>query len=169
MNKNKFLNPLEAKHLEEVLMRNLKNSTRDCLLLLLALKTGARASEILGIKKEDLNHHQKSVFIRGLKGSNDRELPISPMVFNTLVKYSFTVQSDFIFPISYERMYQIWIQYRPCQKKLHSLRHSCALRIYEKSKNIHLVKSALGHKAIQTSMVYLDFFETQSQLRKAML
>lgn len=169
MNKNKYLNSAESKSLEQLLIRKLKIDTRDCLLLLLALKTGARASEILAIKKEDLNHHQKSVFIRGLKGSNDRELPITPMIFNSLAKYATTIKSDFIFPISYERFYQIWVQYRPCKKKLHSLRHSCALRIYEKSKNIHLVKSALGHRSIVTSQIYLDFFETQSQLRKVML
>ncbi len=169
MNKDKFLNSAEVKHLEQVLMDNIKTSTRDCLLLLLALKTGARATEILNIKKTDLNTHEKSILIYGIKNSNNREIPIQPKLFTVLLQYVNTVQGDFVFPISYERFVQIWHNFRPVQKKLHSLRHTMGITLYERTKNIHLVKTALGHKSIQNTMCYLDFVESRQQLRKAMV
>lgn len=168
MNKNKFLNSLEYKQLENCLNCFIKTNTRDCLLLLLALKTGARPSEILLIKKSDLNTFEKSVLITGLKNSNDREIPLAPKLFAELSRYSQTVQSDFIFPISYERFVQIFHQYRSTKHSLKALRHSFALELYKKCKDIRIVQQALGHKAISSTEQYQTYLYNQNQLRRAL-
>ncbi|MBL7542385.1 MAG: tyrosine-type recombinase/integrase [Bdellovibrionaceae bacterium] len=143
--------------------------TRNCLILQLGLKTGARAQEILNIQKSDLNTYDMSVFIRGLKGSNDREIPLPNLLFTRLQRYTETVDGTKVFNITYDRLYQIWDTYRPVPKKFHSLRHTFAIQLYRKTRDLRLVQVALGHRNITNTMVYADYVYTQDELRKLIL
>lgn len=151
---------------------------RDCLLISLALLTGARAQEILNVKYSDVNIYDQSLLIHGLKNSNDREIPIPAKTFKYLLQYlnidkSTTLSPELmkqrIFPISYIRFHQIWDKYRPCHKKLHSLRHTFAIRLYKKTKDIRLVQFALGHRNIANTMIYADYVYSQEELKKLIL
>jgi len=77
--------------------------------------------------------------------------------------------SGSLFPISYHRLYQIWHQYRPVAKKFHSLRHTFAIRLYRKTKDLRLVQVALGHRNITNTMIYADYIYSQQELRKLIL
>jgi integrase len=171
LNKNKYLLPTERLALEDLLKRNLDKNPRDCLLLYLALKTGARAQEVLNLRPCDLNDSDETVFIRGLKGSNDREIPLSPSLFRKLRHFAASVSApeDPIFPITYHRFRQIWDLYRPANKKLHSLRHTFAIELYKKRKDVRLVQVALGHRNLMNTMIYADYVYSQSELRKLIL
>lgn len=169
LNKNKYLLPDELERLEQLLDEHLERDSRNCLALLLALKTGARAQEVLNIKKTDLNPFDKSVLIHGLKASNDREIPLHAHLFKALLSYSETVEGDHLFPISYNRFRQIWELYRPVKKKLHSLRHTFAIQLYKKRKDIRLVQVALGHRNVMNTMIYADYIYSQTELRKLIL
>ncbi|MCS6838566.1 MAG: site-specific integrase [Bdellovibrionaceae bacterium] len=169
LNKNKYLLPPEVQRLKEILQKFRTADTRNVLLLEVALNTGARAQEILNLKKEDLNDYEQTVFIRGVKGSNDREIPVPEVLFKELRIYSATQSSSFLFPISYDRLLQIWYQYRPVQKKFHSLRHTFAINLYQKTKDIRLVQVALGHRNIANTMIYAEYVYSQTELRKLIL
>ena len=170
INKNKYLLEPEVLRLESLLENSSKESDRDTLLLWLGLKTGARATEILQLRKNDLNTYDKTVFIRGIKGSNDRELPLNKWLFDRLHAYSETLDaSGDLFPIGYHRLRQIWEWYRPAPKKLHALRHTFAIRLYQKTKDLRLVQVALGHRNITNTMVYADYVYSQQELRKLIL
>lgn len=80
LNTNKFLNPDELEHL--IRHVDVPTPNRDQLLIKLALMTGARASEILRLNRLSFNHHYHSVFIKGNKGSKDREFPLPKQFFN---------------------------------------------------------------------------------------
>jgi integrase/recombinase XerC len=137
---------------------------------MLALRTGGRASELLGLRHVDLNTYDSSVFIRGIKGSNDREIPLPAKLFEKLQAYAATVPSSSnLFPIGYHRLRQIWDWYRPVPKKFHSLRHTFAIRLYKKTKDIRLVQVALGHRNITNTMIYADYHYSQEELRKLIL
>lgn len=169
INKNKYLLDAEVSQLENVLNKFENKFERDCLLLSVALYTGGRAQEVLNIDKADLNFHEQTIFIRGLKGSNDREIPLPYELFQRLNHYSKTTNSTKIFDICYQRFSQIWNQYRPVPKKLHSLRHTFAIRLYKKTKDLRLVQVALGHRNITNTMVYADYVYTQTEMRKLLL
>jgi integrase len=169
LNKNKYLLPDELRHLEEILERNIDKDPRNCLALLLALKTGGRAQEILNLKKSSLNTFEKSVLIQGIKGSNDREIPLHPQLFKRLMSYVSSVEGETLFPITYNRFRQIWDLYRPVQKKLHSLRHTFAIQLYKKTKDIRLVQVALGHRNVMNTMIYADYVYSQTELRRLIL
>jgi integrase len=174
LNKNKYLIDPEIAHLERLLDLDHEPgnelSTRDILLLQLALKTGARATELLGLRHVDLNAYDRTVFIRGIKGSNDREIPIKKEIFDRLMAYAESAPKDEnLFPIGYHRLRQIWAWYRPVPKKFHSLRHTFAIRLYRKTKDLRLVQVALGHRNITNTMIYADYVYSQTELRKLIL
>ena len=169
INKNKYLLDPEYKHLELLLKRYILSDTRNCLLIYLAMHTGARATEILQLQKEDLNVYEQSLFIHGIKGSNDREIPLPEWLFDTLENYANKQDGDLLFPITYHRLRQIWQHYRPVKKKFHCLRHTFAIRLYKKVKDIRLLQIALGHRNITNTMIYADFVYSHTEMRKLIL
>lgn len=169
INKNKFLLDPEYEHLELLLKKYIFKDRRNCLLLYVAMYTGARATEILSLEKEDLNVYDQSLFIHGIKGSNDREIPLPDWLFELLEDYSQTLKGEKLFDISYHRLRQIWQHYRPVPKKFHCLRHTFAIRLYKKVKDIRLLQIALGHRNITNTMIYADFVYSQSEMRKLIL
>lgn len=163
--KAKYLLDDEYRRLEDITSRFMTTNERDCLLLKLAMATGARASELLNVRKSDLVDN--SVYIRGLKGSNDRELPLKRPLYQKLQRYAARVEGELLFPIGYRQLCHIWHHYRPVKKKFHALRHSFAIRIFRKTKNIHIVKTALGHKSLLNTQIYMDYVYSQTELRRA--
>lgn len=168
LNKNKYLLEPEVDRLQYLLESHKDKDLRNCALLWLALHCGARAQEILNLRKTDLNTFEQTVFISGIKGSNDREIPLPPWLFRMLQTLSNGAE-DLIFPITYNRFRQIWELYRPVPKKLHALRHTFAIRLYKKTKDLRLVQVALGHRNITNTMIYADYVYSQQELRKLIL
>lgn len=170
LTKAKYLSDSEFKELNRIINQYMDTNPRDCLLLKFAITMGARAQEILNVRIKDLA--DGSVYIETLKKGVPRELPVNKKFYKQLMKYIAPRRDDpgaRVFPISYQRLDQIWRHYRPVEKKFHSLRHSFAIRLYKKTKDIHLLKYSLGHKSLINTQIYMDYFYTQSELRKAML
>ena len=164
INDKKYLTIDELAQLNEVLARH--STTRDVVLIQLILATGARASEALNIQVDDLNHATKTVLIKGIKGSLDRTIPLSQDLFDRVKSLR---GANRIFEISYRRLSQVWNEYRPSKKGIHCLRHTFAINLYRKTKDIRLVQSALGHKSITNTMVYATYVYTTDELRKALV
>lgn len=176
LNKNKYLLDYEYSRLMEILDSFEQRDPRNVLMLKMALSTGARATELLNIKKSDLDYRAKSVLINGIKGSNDREIPLEPKLFSNLSNYlqkdherKVSRGQDFIFDITYPRLVQIWLNYRPVEKSFHALRHTFAIRLYKKTKDIRLLQFALGHRNIANTMIYADYVYSQEELRRLIL
>lgn len=173
LTKQKYLSASELELLEALLDKTLGTKVmtddfRNALVIKLLVHTGARVSEILNLKKTDLNIEDKSILVIGLKGSRDREVPLPRAVFLLLKMFAESSVGDKVFNVGYDTIRNSWLMYRPVEKKLHSLRHACALRVYEKTKDIKVVSTLLGHKSILNSQIYLDYQHNTSQLRKAL-
>lgn len=169
LNKNKYLLPPEAEKLRELLSHFEADDLRNSLVLSTALRTGGRALEILNLTKQDLNQYDETIFLKGIKGSNDRELPLHPDFFRKLWRWSEQIKTDRLFDISYDRLYQVWLMYRPVPKKFHCLRHTFAIELYQKTKDIRLVQVALGHRNITNTMIYAEYAYSQNELKKLLL
>ncbi len=169
LNKNKYLLDAESDRLDYILNSFKSKDPRNCTLLWLLFHTGGRAQEILNLRSEDLNPEEKSVFIRGLKGSNDREIPLPPWLYQRVEAEAARAQNSILFPITYARLRQVWELYRPVHKKLHALRHTFAIRLYKKTKDLRLIQVALGHRNITNTMIYADYVYSQQELRKLIL
>lgn len=167
MTEGKFLSDEELNSLLTLCEKH--KGTRDSILIRFLLFTGARGIEVRRVRKCDLG--KKSVFIQGAKGSNDRVIALSAKFFKEVQEFAAKLDdNDLVFPVAERTLRHIWYQYRPNPKKgVHALRHTFGVRLCDNSGgNVHAVKSALGHKNIQNTMIYLDYVQGQKQLRKAM-
>lgn len=170
LNKSKYLQDHELAELKRVLRLFKDKEPRNTAMIDLALCTGARASELIALRPHHLDDVEKTVFIKGLKGSNDREIPIENNLYNRLLELKKnTDPSSKIFNISYPRLIQIWNDFKPVNKKFHSLRHTFALNLYKKTKDLRLVQVALGHRNIQNTIVYAEYVYSTEELRKLIL
>lgn len=169
LNKNKYLLPDELSRLRKIIESFREQDRRNTLILEMALQTGARAQELLNLKRSDLIGADETVFIRGIKGSNDREIPLPSPLFERLNRYQGQLQGQDLFDISYQRLYQIWDLYRPVPKKFHSLRHTFAIELYKRTRDIRLLQVALGHRNIANTMVYADYLFSKEELRRLIL
>lgn len=165
LNKNHVLTESEYRELSAILRGD---NSRDACLIGLAIETGGRSQEILNLTNGDLDLETGSVYLRGIKGSHNRSIPISNDLRLKLIKLvgKSPDPKSKVFAIKTSRFRQIWMRKRPCFKKLHALRHTFAIRLFNASKDIMLVQKALGHKNINNTMVYLDFDYNDNQIRK---
>jgi integrase/recombinase XerC len=163
LNFSKILSDKEYEALLASLKRLYNKDRRNVILLRLACYTGARASEILNIRGSDLNHDSRTVLIKGLKGSRDREIPLKRDLFADLASLG-----EHPFPITYARLYAIWQLYRPAMKTFHCLRHTRAFRVYRRTKDLKLIQTLLGHKCLSNTMIYADFLYSNEQLKRGL-
>lgn len=165
LNRSKYLDESEYESLIKTLPF-FEESSRNRLLVELGLATGARAQELLNLSRADVYVPNKSVLIKGLKGSNDREIPLSDDLFRRLMVYIHSLSGDRLFPVSYHTLYRLWDEVRPCKKTFHSLRHTFALNLYKKHRDIRLVQLALGHRNIQNTEIYMTFVYSTEEMRR---
>ncbi len=173
----KFLNDSEFGTLLETL--NALRGQRDSLLLRTSIYTGARGVEVLRITKADLR--DGCISIQAAKGSNNRAVPVPRDFFKELVEFAQNFQDgERIFPIETRQLRRIWDFYRPHravgewksgQAKgigAHGIRHTTAILHYKRNRDMHATKSLLGHKALSSTNVYVDFVESAEHLRSTM-
>lgn len=163
LNKTKFLSPDE----KALTLENVKSAPlRDRLLIELPLYSGGRASEILALRPMDLDHEERAIELIGLKGSMDRLIPLPDDLFDRLVDFALGDPDKPIFRIGYRQYLNLWEQYAP--KTIKAARHTFAIGLYQRTKDLRLVQRALGHRSITNTMIYADYGYTASEMRKAM-
>jgi len=186
MNSTKFLTEAEREELEALLRERIDSDTRNVTMLLMALHSGARAKELLALSWENIDFANRAVWLKTLKRykrkeSDDdesaerkreasaekhrRAVPLPKFLFGALEKLKL-LSPDKPFNLSYSRLREVWLIYRPVKKPLHCLRHSYAINAYAKSHDILALKKTLGHSSIQSTMVYSEYDHSVNELRK---
>jgi integrase/recombinase XerC len=161
---SKYLSEQEYKRLHGHLENLKENDTRNVALIFTAMYTGARASEVLNIRFQDLNPNLCAVKIFGIKDSNDRVIPIPQWLFQLISALPRITEHPF--DITYPRLDQIWRGYRTTKKKFHALRHTFAIRLYRRTKDLRLVQKALGHRSVSNTLIYLEYVHNQEDMQK---
>lgn len=169
LTKDKFLSDMEVETLKETLKTHPNMPERTKVLFELALRTGARAAELLDLKLTDVNSDGKTIFIYGLKHGLSRELPLPPQLWQRVRELGEKDPEGYVFRYSYEWLKKEWVKYRPNPRKpFHALRHTFGVRLYKKTHDIHLVKTAMGHKSLLSTQVYVNFSYSQNELRRVL-
>jgi integrase len=190
----KTLTNEELEAFKTLLEARLSTDRRNAVMLLIAVSCGLRAQELLNLTPLDLDFHAKTVRVKTLKRGVPRTIPAPKCLFDWVssrMRESEASTSptrgrepasigdaavggaplgpkDPLFGIGYQRLVQIWHLYRPSPKNFHCLRHTVALGLYRRRKDINLVKHVLGHKSLSSTTVYLEESYEQDTLRKAM-
>lgn len=156
-------------HRDEIgrILDMVKNEPKKHLLISLLWQTGARVSEILGIRVKDIDFYNKSLRITTLKQKKrpQRAIPIQGNLLGLLGAYmaSNELKRDgFILDITRQRAHQI---VREAVSKAgldderahpHTFRHSFAVFAVLSGVPILVIKSWLGHSNIQNTLIYMQ-------------
>lgn len=139
---------------------------RNGIMIELLYRTGMRSSEMLLLRPMDLYDDTQSIQVATVKGGKDREIPIQPELFRRLQKLATGDRETPIFNIGHRNLLEIWAKFKPVKKKLHSLRHTYAYNLYKRTKDLLLCKRALGHRSINSTMVYQEEYYQQEDLNR---
>lgn len=164
-----------------------KVAVRDWALLHVALDAGLRASELCDLKVGDLllDQGQSSIIVRKGKGDKKRGVAIGKELRIHLKDFlawkreqGQAVSSDsllFVSPrgeedrMSRQAVYQVFKRWAkradiPQRYSIHSCRHTYASMLYKASDyNLRLVQAQLGHSSIQTTQVYADVLNADTE------
>src|ERR1700681_2057669 len=154
-----------------------KRSTREWAMILLAYRHGLRASEVCGIKLADVDLKSGSISIRRLKGSLHTIQPIyqhrgQPLLDETAALRAWLRKrsadgSDYLFTsqkggklgrTQFFRNFQTVAESAglPTEKRHpHVLKHSLASHLVAGNVNLALIRQALGHQSISSTMAYI--------------
>ena len=124
-------------------------------LLVVAVETGMRRGELLGLKWSDFSHNRRVLSLALTKNGSGREVPLSQRAFDMLIAWKEhpTVDQLMIFPMRAGTLEQAWrrLLARAGIKGLrfHDLRHEGVSRLFERGLNVIEVSSISGHKELR--------------------
>jgi integrase/recombinase XerC len=154
---------------------------RDRAIVTLALYTGLRVGELCDLEKRDIDFSAATVYVRNGKGAKQRLLDLNPTAAKALKRYLESrgelADADPLFRSSHGNRLCI----RQVQRLAgeigartgypwltpHKWRHSHATCLYQRTKDLELVRRQLGHEDIRTTAIYLHVVDEDR--RKAVL
>jgi site-specific recombinase XerD len=161
-----------------------KRSVRDWAMILLAYRHGLRASEVCGLKLADLDLKTGSISIRRLKGSLHTVQPLYQHRGQPLLDEAAAVRawlrkrvedgSDYLFTsqkggklsrIQFFRNFQRVAEGAGLaieKRHPHVLKHSLASHLVAGNANLALIRQALGHRSINSTMAYIGTSDAQA-------
>ena len=176
------------------LLKAAKNhSTRDWAMILLAYRHGLRASEVCGVKLADVDLKAGSISIRRLKGSLHTIQPLyqhrgQPLLDETAALRAWLRKrpadgSDYLFTsqkggklgrTQFFRNFQTVAESAGLEvqkRHPHVLKHSLASHLVSGNANLALIRQALGHRSISSTMQYIGTSDGQAAeaLQKALM
>jgi integrase len=176
-----FLSPEETL---AVLRKAKERGIRDWAMILLAYRHGLRASEVCGLRLADVDLKNGALSIQRLKGSMKTVQPLyahrgQPLLDEVIalrawLKVRPVDGSDYLFTsqkggrldrTQLFRTFQTVAEAAglPAEKRHpHVLKHSLASHLVDGNVNLALVKQALGHRSISSTMVYVGTTDAQA-------
>jgi integrase/recombinase XerD len=121
---------------------------------------GLRVSEMLNLKKSDINFKEEVLKVVQGKGGKDRLIPIPKPLQMELKSYllqPFMDNEQRLFKTtSRATQYMLERVSKKFGKKVnpHMLRHSYATHVLEQTNNLELVRDLLGHSDIRITQIY---------------
>jgi integrase len=127
-------------------------------------ETGLECCELADMTRNQIDIEQGIINAQGCKGHNSRSIKLKQKTADLLRTYLHRYTDEKPFPRS-KAISNIWQRTRDNLAKtlnepqlkqipLRNLRHYHATMLYDKTKDILLVKQRLGHKKIETTMFY---------------
>jgi len=123
-------------------------------LVILAIETGMRRGEILGLKWTNISHNRRVISLVMTKNGSSREVPLSQRAYNALMelKQSENADQPMPFGMTVSAFEQTWRRVLKRSDihdlKFHDLRHEAVSRFFELGLNIMEVSSISGHKEL---------------------
>jgi integrase/recombinase XerC len=127
--------------------------------------TGMRLSELITLKKSDINISQQTLKVIG-KGNKERIIPMTDDLAQIVSKYlDLSIDSVFLYNTKkgkqlypkfvYRSVNELLNKYTTIKKKSpHILRHSIATHLLENGSELNAIKEILGHANLSATQIY---------------
>jgi len=157
------------------MLESTKNIKHRCIIALL-YSSGLRRSELLNLKKGDIDYDRMMITVRGGKGNRDRVSLLSETFTKTLIEYIRIYHPKYWFfegpsKKKYSGSSVLNIVKRASQRAgiaqkvtPHTLRHSFATHLLEHGTDVRYVQELLGHSSLKTTQIYTQI--SDASLRK---
>ena len=137
------------------------------LLIKTLLQTGARVSEFVHIRVEDVFFEEQMILLEKAKGGKSRYVPILPELAQELRTHLRGRTTGYLFETMRHTRYsprriQQLVKETAAQAKItkrvypHLLRHSVAMTLLERGMPLEQIQKFLGHAKLDTTQVYAE-------------
>ena len=131
-------------------------------IVIVALNTGMRLGEILGIKWRDIDIKRGIIHLYNTKNGEKREIPINEQVKTAFIRTRKHPQSEYVFCKSDgSQLRDIRTSFFTALRKsgikdfrFHDLRHSFASHLVMSGIDLNTVRELLGHKSLRMTIRY---------------
>ena len=132
------------------------------LLVLMAITTGARKSELLNLTLNDIDFDRQTAYVQTSKNGQPRVLPLTNEVITGLNKFS-NQEAGLVFnselkpdrPMCFNKQWKKALtQAEITDFRYHDLRHSCASLLAQSGASLLEIAEVLGHRQIQVTKRY---------------
>lgn len=165
-------NPKRNKVIPEILsiyeIKKMIDSTTNIkhqLIIKLLYGCGLRVSEIVNLKKKDINFEEELIKINLAKGRKDRFVKIPSSLKEKLESYCKISDSEILFPSNRKarlnkktilKIVKNAAKKARIKKRVypHLLRHSFATHLLEQGTDLKIIQKLLGHSDIKTTQIY---------------
>ena len=139
--------------------------------MVLAVETGMRRGEILGIRWEHFDHERRCLLIPQTKNGHARTIPLSQRAGSILDSIERTEPSAF--PISANAFRLSWERVKKkagiIDLHFHDLRHEAISRFFEMGMTVPEVASLSGHRTLSMLMRYAHAHNQSIQAKLAVV
>ncbi|MDP2925698.1 MAG: tyrosine-type recombinase/integrase [Nanoarchaeota archaeon] len=151
---------------ELVFLINSIPNIKHRLLVELLYSSGLRLSEVINLKKHDIDFNNRIGIVKQGKGRKDRNFIISEKLLAKLHYYLLLRNNDSIYVFDSQnsklskRTVQLIIKKAARKAGItkrihpHTLRHSFATHLLEQGTDIRIIQKLLGHKKLETTQIY---------------
>jgi len=150
---------------------NSSSTSKSKLIIQLLYSSGLRVSELVNLRKQDLDFNQNTGWVRAGKGKKDRMFFLSKKLVNKLKKYIDKRKDwNFVFsqnsPLTTRNIQKI-VQKAAAKANInkqvhpHTLRHSFATHLMDAGVDIRKIQILLGHQSISTTQLYTHISNEQ--------
>ena len=137
---------------ETIKLLNFYNG-RNRLIIEILLLTGIRVGELASIHKSNLTENEIKLVC---KGNKERTIYLPEETARKLKKYANSISKDKLFPNrrNIQRIVTIAMNKIGIEGSTHTLRHTSATMMYQRTHDILLVKEFLGHSTVLSTQIY---------------
>ena len=120
-------------------------------LVILALETAMRRSELLGLRWEHIDLQKRTIFLKLTKNGTSRTVPLSTHAVQILAEMPRNIDGR-VFPVTHEVVSQAFNRARQRAGvkdiRFHDLRHMAITKLAEKLPNLIELSAVSGHKSL---------------------
>ena len=147
---------------EEISMLVLRCNEYIKPIVTVAINTGMRRGEIMGLKWRDIDFKRRIIHLYNTKNGEKREIPMNEIALNALIGVRKHPDSELIFVKKNGQPYGDFKKsfFTACQKsdiknfRFHDLRHTFASHLVMSGVDLNTVRELLGHKSLAMTLRY---------------